>query len=78
MGDWLVIVEQCSLFAAQMLVRFFDWFRRCQKMMENHMSDLDRHCRVQRTLNLIFGYDWLFYGIYLDPTGKVLQSAFTL
>ena len=61
-----------------MLVRFLDWFRRCQKMIENHMSDLYRHRRVQRTLTLIFGYDWLFYGIYLDPTGKALQSAFTL
>ena len=42
------------------------------------MSDLDRHCGVQRTLTLISRYDWLFYGIYLDPTGEALQSAFTL
>ena len=29
-GDWIVVVEQRCFFAAQVLVRFLYWLRRCQ------------------------------------------------
>ena len=40
------------------------------------MSDLNRYCREQRTLALILGYDRIFRGIYLDPTGGIPLLAF--
>lgn len=43
--DCFIVVEQRCLFAAQVLVRFLYRLRRCQEMMENHVPDLNRHCR---------------------------------